>query len=173
MAQGRLFQAEKNSHRYLCRGKRRTAPSVQGQLLSAASRFRLPDKSYIQNTFLIIHDEKNRLPGGFFQRGCFRFIAKKKSPSISGGDSLKKGGDILSHRIAVPSAQAGLTSLFGMGRGEPRRNNHLRLFLSRRATCPGFPFGCAWQYLWHTGIKITIKNRKKVSSCPCGQEKCA
>ena len=39
---------------------------------------------------------------------------------------LKKGGDILSHRIAVPSAQAGLTSLFGMGRGEPRRNNHLR-----------------------------------------------
>ena len=38
----------------------------------------------------------------------------------------KKGGDILSHRIAVPSAQAGLTSLFGMGRGEPRRNNHLK-----------------------------------------------
>lgn len=29
---------------------------------------------------------------------------------------------------AVPSAQAGLTSLFGMGRGEPRRNNHLKLF---------------------------------------------
>ena len=29
-------------------------------------------------------------------------------------------------QIAVPSAQAGLTSLFGMGRGEPRRNNHLK-----------------------------------------------
>ncbi len=42
----------------------------------------------------------------------------------------KEGGDILSHRIAVPSAQAGLTSLFGMGRGEPRRNNHLGLFLA-------------------------------------------
>ena len=41
----------------------------------------------------------------------------------------KKGGDILSHRIAVPSAQAGLTSLFGMGRGEPRRNNHLRFLV--------------------------------------------
>ena len=38
----------------------------------------------------------------------------------------KKGDDILSHKIAVPSAQAGLTSLFGMGRGEPRRNNHLK-----------------------------------------------
>ena len=42
---------------------------------------------------------------------------------------LKKGGDILSHRIAVPSAQAGLTSLFEMGRGEPRRNNHLKVVL--------------------------------------------
>ena len=40
--------------------------------------------------------------------------------------SLKKGDDILSHITAVPSAQAGLTSLFGMGRGEPRRNNHLK-----------------------------------------------
>ena len=29
-------------------------------------------------------------------------------------------------QIAVPSAQSGLTSLFGMGRGEPRRNNHLK-----------------------------------------------
>lgn len=29
-------------------------------------------------------------------------------------------------QIAVPSAQAGLTTLFGMGRGEPRRNNHLK-----------------------------------------------
>jgi hypothetical protein len=41
-------------------------------------------------------------------------------------DSLKKGDDILSHITAVPSAQAGLTTLFGMGRGEPRRNNHLK-----------------------------------------------
>ncbi len=40
----------------------------------------------------------------------------------------KKGDDILSHITAVPSAQAGLTTLFGMGRGEPRRNNHLKIF---------------------------------------------
>ena len=42
-------------------------------------------------------------------------------------DSSKKGDDILSHITAVPSAQAGLTTLFGMGRGEPRRNNHLKV----------------------------------------------
>ena len=41
----------------------------------------------------------------------------------------KAGGDILSHSYAVPSAQSGLTSLFGMGRGEPRRNNHLKVVL--------------------------------------------
>ena len=43
---------------------------------------------------------------------------------------IKKGDDILSHITAVPSAQAGLTTLFGMGRGEPRRNNHLKGFVS-------------------------------------------
>ena len=31
--------------------------------------------------------------------------------------SLKNGGYLLSHGCAVPSARAGLTSLFGMGRG--------------------------------------------------------
>ncbi len=38
----------------------------------------------------------------------------------------KKGNDILS--LAVPSALIGLTSLFGMGRGEPYRYNHLKSF---------------------------------------------
>ena len=41
----------------------------------------------------------------------------------------KQGGDILSHITAVPSAQSGLTSLFGKGRGEPRRNNHLKILV--------------------------------------------
>gem|GEM_PF-2052741 len=31
--------------------------------------------------------------------------------------------------IAVPSALKGLTSLFGMGRGEPFRNNHPNIFV--------------------------------------------
>ena len=53
-------------------------------------------------------------------------ISKTKSPSFSRRAFQKKGDDILSHIIAVPSAQAGLTTLFGMGRGEPRRNNHLK-----------------------------------------------
>ncbi len=39
--------------------------------------------------------------------------------------SLKEGGDLLFHKDVVPSAQTGLTSLFGMVRGEPRRYNHL------------------------------------------------
>ena len=40
---------------------------------------------------------------------------------------LKKGNYILSHISAVPSAQVFLTSLFGMGRGEPHRYCHLKL----------------------------------------------
>ena len=55
-------------------------------------------------------------------------IFYKKNPIISDRVS-KKGDDILSHKTAVPSAQAGLTSLFEMGRGEPRRNNHLKNFV--------------------------------------------
>ena len=51
---------------------------------------------------------------------------KQKTPTFSSWGSIKKGDDILSHITAVPSAQAGLTSLFGMGRGEPRRCNHLK-----------------------------------------------
>ena len=55
----------------------------------------------------------------------FKNDLKQKVPHFREGLS-KKGDDILSHITAVPSAQAGLTTLFGMGRGEPRRNNHLK-----------------------------------------------
>ena len=42
----------------------------------------------------------------------------KKSPDSDESGLLKKvGGVLLSHTNAVPSALAGLTSLFGMGRG--------------------------------------------------------
>ena len=44
-------------------------------------------------------------------------------------DSLKEGGDLLSHLVAVPSALTGLTSLFGMERGGPRRHGHLSLIV--------------------------------------------
>ena len=53
-------------------------------------------------------------------------ILQKNPHQINDEDFQKKGDDILSHKTAVPSAQAGLTSLFEMGRGEPRRNNHLK-----------------------------------------------
>ncbi len=42
----------------------------------------------------------------------------------------KQGDDILSHNTAVPSALTGLTSLFGMGRGEPRCYSHLKLLVT-------------------------------------------
>ena len=38
------------------------------------------------------------------------------------------GGDLLSRGCAVPSARLGLTSLFGMGRGDPQRYNHQNIF---------------------------------------------
>ena len=41
---------------------------------------------------------------------------------------IKFGSDILSRFDPVPSAQAGLTSLFGMGRGGPRRYSHQKIF---------------------------------------------
>ena len=48
----------------------------------------------------------------------FAYIRKKKSPRRNiFKNSLKNGGDLLSHGYAVPSARPGLTSLFGMGRG--------------------------------------------------------
>jgi hypothetical protein len=54
----------------------------------------------------------------------------KKNPfQVNEKDFIKKGGDILSHITAVPSAQSDLTSLFGKVRGEPRRNNHLKLLV--------------------------------------------
>ena len=37
---------------------------------------------------------------------------------------IKIGNDILSQENLVPSALTGLTSLFGMERGEPRCNSH-------------------------------------------------
>ncbi len=40
-------------------------------------------------------------------------------------EGLEEGDDLLSHRKAVPSALMCLTSLFGMGRGEPHCPSHL------------------------------------------------
>ncbi len=42
-----------------------------------------------------------------FPSGCSRKLSQLK----------KNGGYLLSHGCAVPSARAGLTALFGMGRG--------------------------------------------------------
>ena len=57
----------------------------------------------------------------------YRGIQQKKPYPIRIGLYKKRRRHTLPQN-AVPSAQAGLTSLFGMGRGEPRRNNHLKSF---------------------------------------------
>ena len=59
------------------------------------------------------------------ERRTSNFEQKQKTRCFNNGFFLKRRRHTLP-QIAVPSAQAGLTSLFGMGRGEPRRNNHLR-----------------------------------------------
>ena len=61
--------------------------------------------------------------------GIIPKLLYNKKPHPTDRVFQKKGDDILSHITAVPSAQAGLTTLFGMGRGEPRRNNHLKVLL--------------------------------------------
>ena len=75
---------------------------------------------------------------------------KKRTPTFSGWGSLKKGDDILSHITAVPSAQAGLTSLFGMGRGEPRRNNHLKVIAPSNSPNWGRANACSWHSSCHS-----------------------
>ena len=61
--------------------------------------------------------------------GRTRRSIKKKNPSLKSWGSKERRRHTLP-QIAVPSAQAGLTSLFGMGRGEPRRNNHLKVVVT-------------------------------------------
>ena len=58
-----------------------------------------------------------------------RAIKKPCSNTKFTTGSLKQGGGLLSHQSAVPSAQTGLTSLFGMVRGEPRRHSHPKIFV--------------------------------------------
>ena len=52
---------------------------------------------------------------------------KKKALTSFDIRAIKFGGDILSRFDPVPSAQAGLTTLFGMGRGGPRRYSHQKV----------------------------------------------
>ena len=54
---------------------------------------------------------------------------KKPLSDVTLKEACKEiGGDLLSRGCAVPSARLGLTSLFGMGRGDPQRYNHQNIF---------------------------------------------
>ncbi len=72
----------------------------------------------------LISVTRNRIPLGGHPIGAETAFPNKKSPSYFYKGPLKKGGDLLSHPVAVPSARTGLTSLFGMERGGPRRHGH-------------------------------------------------
>ena len=56
----------------------------------------------------------------------FKILGYKKSPLLVVKDFDIKKAATYSSTIVVPSAQTGLTSLFGKVRGEPRRYNHLK-----------------------------------------------
>lgn len=62
-------------------------------------------------------DSLNQKFGRNFDSPSYVSVRVKKKRPERCSRRLKDGGDLLSHRIAVPSAQVGLTSLFGMGRG--------------------------------------------------------
>ena len=55
----------------------------------------------------------------------FRKVNNNKKPFITKYEGFPKKATTYSPTNAVPSALTGLTSLFGMVRGEPRRYNHL------------------------------------------------
>src|SRR5690606_14733687 len=61
--------------------------------------------------------------------GTRRSYNKKRGLLKSNPLLKKRRRHTLPHNDAVPSAQSGLTSMFGMERGEHRRYKHLKLFV--------------------------------------------
>ena len=55
-------------------------------------------------------------------------MSPQKNPTLLLESGLKERRRLTLPPVAVPSALTGLTSLFGMGRGETYRYNHLKLF---------------------------------------------
>src|SRR4051812_23902799 len=70
------------------------------------------------------HKERRRTE----PEGRTRRTDKKKNPSLKKLGFQKERRRHTLPQTAVPSAQGGLTSLLGRGRGGPRRNNHLKSF---------------------------------------------
>jgi hypothetical protein len=70
---------------------------------------------------------------------CFSQIpltyAQKKRPVQRTGLRKKRQRPTLPLGIAVPSAQMSLTSLFGMEKGDPHRNSHLKLTHTSELVC--------------------------------------
>jgi len=65
---------------------------------------------------LILNAKNLTYPGEVFYLFDIAKLSPKKRPIHKCEWVFEEGGDILSHRMAVPSALVGLTSLFGMGK---------------------------------------------------------
>ena len=64
-------------------------------------------------------------------------LGQKKTPTIYMVSAFKKRRrPTLPLGVAVPSAQTGLTSLFGMVRGGPRRHGHLKSLYRKLLAIP-------------------------------------
>ena len=75
--------------------------------------------------------EGDKLPTLDFRLWTFGFIINKETRYLLDNGFYFKIGHrpTLPHFTAVPSALAGLTSLFGMGRGGHRRYRHLNILI--------------------------------------------
>ena len=98
-----------------------------------------------------------------FQMFSGRDAGKHGSPSGSPAGFLSwVGGDLLSHTYAVSSALPGLTSLFGMGRGAPRRHSR------HSSLCGGWLLG-----MGKTGKQFTVCSLQfTVRSCRLPTSNC-
>ena len=100
----------------------------------------------------------------------FRYFEKEKSPDQKMIGALRKAA-AYSPTLAVPSAQTGLTSLFGKGRGEPRRHNHLSFGRKRQAIsgrlfkAHGLRRGAQSVHLRCTNILTYYRNKKTNGPC--------
>ena len=65
-------------------------------------------------------------------------MGANKKAAISGGLLVNAGNHLRSHTLtrAVPSAQRGLTSVFGMGTGDPSQYAHRQTWRHLAGGCP-------------------------------------
>src|SRR5690606_10069827 len=95
---------------------------------------------------------------------------KKRAPAHMHRGPKKRRRPTLPLGVAVPSAQTGLTSLFGMERGGPRRHGHLR---SSAGASPGNVYivdiimgqGVPWKQATER-VRVRTLEKKRIFGAP-------